>query len=376
MRELIIALLCLAGCGPSNPCFNGRRDPGETDVDCGGAACPKCQNGLGCRQPSDCASGFCGGVCVPPCNNNLVKDAQESDIDCGGPACPKCHAGKACNQGSDCVTGACDAGLCAAAATCSNHIKDGDESDVDCGGACLPCRHGQGCRRRCDCFPPFCENGVCTSCGDGIADGDEAGIDCGGSCGKCPLGKTCLVNSDCESGDCEVNHCDNRPLCFNNVRDPGETDLNCGGVACTRCDDGKRCLVDDDCMSGLCANGLCARSSCKCFPGSFCRNGVCLCDERSCPGCCSGENCGKAGPGFGYCAIPPLVFVETGRGKGCECEPGGGANSCYPGCTSQLGKCCLDPASQDPASCLPLTNDDFCRDPRGQDWRCFACPCN
>ena len=38
----------------------------ESDVDCGGAVCPACDNGATCVVESDCASGGCsGGACGP-----------------------------------------------------------------------------------------------------------------------------------------------------------------------------------------------------------------------------------------------------------------------------------------------------------------------
>ncbi|PKN57414.1 MAG: hypothetical protein CVU56_11165 [Deltaproteobacteria bacterium HGW-Deltaproteobacteria-14] len=40
------------------------------------------------------------------------KNGSESDVDCGGAACPKCDAGDACGGGADCVSGACDQGVC------------------------------------------------------------------------------------------------------------------------------------------------------------------------------------------------------------------------------------------------------------------------
>lgn len=46
-------------------CMNGTRDGDETDVDCGGALCPKCVVGRTCALATDCASASCGtdGVC-------------------------------------------------------------------------------------------------------------------------------------------------------------------------------------------------------------------------------------------------------------------------------------------------------------------------
>ena len=43
-----------AAAGPS--CSNGVRDGDETDIDCGGGACPACANGRACVAARDCAS--------------------------------------------------------------------------------------------------------------------------------------------------------------------------------------------------------------------------------------------------------------------------------------------------------------------------------
>jgi hypothetical protein len=47
-------------------CTDGRRNGGETDVDCGGgASCPRCDVGQACVDAADCASFHCGGsACV------------------------------------------------------------------------------------------------------------------------------------------------------------------------------------------------------------------------------------------------------------------------------------------------------------------------
>jgi hypothetical protein len=43
----------------SGPCGNGRKDGTETDVDCGGSSCPKCEDGLRCKVGTDCDFGTC-----------------------------------------------------------------------------------------------------------------------------------------------------------------------------------------------------------------------------------------------------------------------------------------------------------------------------
>jgi hypothetical protein len=46
--------------GAPKPCEDQARNGSETDIDCGGALCGPCQEGQGCIQDSDCATGTCG----------------------------------------------------------------------------------------------------------------------------------------------------------------------------------------------------------------------------------------------------------------------------------------------------------------------------
>jgi hypothetical protein len=104
--------------GPERPtyssfCYNGNKDPNETDFDCGGN-CPPCALGKGCIMASDCAKGSCVSmVCTAPATcSNGKKDAKETDVDCGGPDCTPCAAGKKCSTGTDCTSGTCSSGTC------------------------------------------------------------------------------------------------------------------------------------------------------------------------------------------------------------------------------------------------------------------------
>src|SRR5205807_2171667 len=87
------------------PCSDGKKDGDETDVDCGGARCPKCADGKVCNMATDCASGICANTACrprPTCGDN-VKNQDETDVDCGGLMCAKCPDGKACGANADCV---------------------------------------------------------------------------------------------------------------------------------------------------------------------------------------------------------------------------------------------------------------------------------
>lgn len=50
-------------------------------------------------------------VLAPTCSDG-VKNQDETDIDCGGLTCPKCNDTKACNVSSDCGSLVCTATVC------------------------------------------------------------------------------------------------------------------------------------------------------------------------------------------------------------------------------------------------------------------------
>ena len=52
---------------PPPTCTDGKQNGDETDVDCGGATCPKCAVKQTCKVLTDCKSGVCtAGVCAAP----------------------------------------------------------------------------------------------------------------------------------------------------------------------------------------------------------------------------------------------------------------------------------------------------------------------
>ncbi|AKT43044.1 uncharacterized protein CMC5_072710 [Chondromyces crocatus] len=203
-----------SGAGPvALHCFNGTKDGNETDVDCGGS-CARCDDGLACSVPSDCASRRCqGGSCVPASCGNGVLDGDETDIDCGGgsattgsnPACPPCTETRVCAVGADCASLSCINNRCMNP-TCSDGVKNGQETDIDCGGTCGACDPGAACLVGGDCKEQVCVNDVClvASCNDGVKNGFETDIDCGNICGKkCPPGQRCSANGDCSTNRCQ-----------------------------------------------------------------------------------------------------------------------------------------------------------------------------
>lgn len=145
-------------------CRNGVRDDGELGVDCGGV-CAKCP-GEPCVDGADCGSGTCeNDVCQeppdagsgPPGPTDGKKNNGETDVDCGGPNAPACADGKACEADDDCANGWCKPGekRCVAPRN-DDGVKNGTETDVDCGGASgKKCDEGLSCVVDGDC------NGAC-----------------------------------------------------------------------------------------------------------------------------------------------------------------------------------------------------------------------
>ncbi len=147
-------------------CGNATKDEDESDVDCGGIACPGCDTGQTCGGDSDCASLKCNSA-TNTCNVSLctdgVKNGSETDKDCGGPNCPKCGDGKVCAGATDCTNGVCSGTppLCQAP-TCTDGVKNGTEGDKDCGVNCpQKCGLGQSCKGTTDCASANCQTNQC-----------------------------------------------------------------------------------------------------------------------------------------------------------------------------------------------------------------------
>lgn len=103
---------------------------------------------------SDCVTGFCNsGVCELTSCEDLLRNGVETDVDCGGSYCSKCDMGGVCIEDTDCATGYCDRinKICINAPACANKKLDEGETDIDCGGSCEPCIEGKTCIEDSDC---------------------------------------------------------------------------------------------------------------------------------------------------------------------------------------------------------------------------------
>ena len=261
----------------------------------------------------ECDNGTCREVNATHCHNKTL-DSDESDTDCGGNDCSKCDAGKRCKEHSDCASQKCTDGVCENAAcqsdadceetktcesgvcaTCTDGKQNNKETDVDCGGEyCKSCRLDSSCEVNKDCASGVCTEGTCSappcssdedcdkkngyvcdldtkacvSCKDGTKNGNETDIDCGGStvCNACADGKSCENNSDCTSGVCSTTDficlAAVAASCTDGETNGDETDVDCGGGTCPTCGQERLCKKNADCKSGLCKDGYCKGDDC------------------------------------------------------------------------------------------------------------------
>ena len=165
--------------GMGDLCLDGVLDQDETDIDCGGAICGDCADGLVCLVNEDCVSQNCsGGICV--------SGECAMDVDCAGKAdacntatcdvnMKKCVVtpmmdGTQCDDGNLCTNAsACQAGVCA-----GSMPKDCSSLNSACGvGVCVP------------------QTGLCIA--EGIK--DTNGIACDDK-------NACTANTTCLDGYC------------------------------------------------------------------------------------------------------------------------------------------------------------------------------
>ncbi len=241
-----------------------------------------------CTKADDCPSKVCDiekGKCLAPTCKDGAFNQDETDIDCGGATCDKCDSLKKCKVAGDCTSKVCTGGICQAA-TCIDAVENAAETDADCGGAvCGKCIDGKNCKVRSDCLSDVCTAGKCAtpSCNDGAKNGTDTDIDCGGlACPRCADTKECLVANDCASGVCADMGTGLRcqaPTCMDGVKNQDETATDCGGATCAGCGVGLACLTGSDCASGGCNyNKVCAAG-------------------RSCVTHYGGDTCGLGGEG-------------------------------------------------------------------------------
>ena len=297
-----------------------------------GDAIGSCDTAMDCPNVYTyvCRNGGCAKADEPTCKDG-EKNYDETDVDCGG-TCPACKEGKECSRDNDCATGKCEDNVCVknvctsddecqtvdgfimhgcgekgVCTNCSDSLINGNETDTDCGGRCDRCEDGQRCEIDSDCKSDFCTeqklcgkeggftpvegckgdqecagdetcdtDGSCVSCHDQMKNGGETDVDCGGiMCSKCGIGQACNANTDCATENCGTSgQCEEKitepvipDTCTNGQKDDNESDVDCGG-SCGQCGQDRICNEDADCKSWKCvassgsAEKVCAGDSC------------------------------------------------------------------------------------------------------------------
>ncbi|MBK7586190.1 MAG: hypothetical protein IPI67_39150 [Myxococcales bacterium] len=208
--------VCNANVCQAATCSDGAKNGDETSVDCGGSCVASqnktCKDGDACTAQADCTSGICIGApktCAAPTCIDTVKNGAETDLNCGGGSCPKCDDGKQCGVADDCTSSVCTTSTCQAP-LCDDKKKNGTETDEDCGSNCPKCADSKACANAGDCLSGVCTGNKCQAplCTDGVQNGSETGVDCGGSCKGCAAGGACSVNADCSTGLCAAQKCE------------------------------------------------------------------------------------------------------------------------------------------------------------------------
>jgi hypothetical protein len=181
---------------------DGRRNAGETDIDCGGPAGKTCPEGAKCKVAADCETICTAGVCAPPSDTDGKKNNGETDVDCGGPTAKKCAVAKACETAADCGLGYCLTGACAAPSP-TDAVQNGTETDIDCGGAAQTfdgvsvaaaktCDLAQKCTADADCGSQLCaESKRC------VEAASCRPVHGGYTCGKGEFGAASAVHESC-----------------------------------------------------------------------------------------------------------------------------------------------------------------------------------
>ncbi|UJR16980.1 hypothetical protein I4U23_003878 [Adineta vaga] len=154
-------------------CTDGMKNGMESDVDCGGRMCEKCENGRNSFATCD----------------DRMQNQNETDMDCGGPHCPKYVSllprvpteykikmkltwtvvvRIALNVKTEEIaklTMIMEYDVLVAFATCDDRIQNQNETDIDCGGPhCQKCENTQYCYHASDCISDYCnDDHVCSS---------------------------------------------------------------------------------------------------------------------------------------------------------------------------------------------------------------------
>lgn len=284
MRELVVgfavfgvSLLACGGDGAAAP-------PGPPSAQDGGADALSASEGTPtkggpaptgpeCATDADCAptgSGFCkeakcqAGVCVTvlkpvgtPLPSQRSGDCLESRCAADGTVVQVSLDTDVFDDGNPCTENVCVDGV-------AKNVPKADGFGCTGGycsaGTCLGCIPGSyGCVGGLSCTA----SGFCAApkCLNGLKDPGEGDVDCGGVCEKCSSGKSCAFGAQCASGVCSNGTCA-APTCSDGVKNGAETGADCGGPDCPACPVDSPCSAHSDCQSNVCVDAFCAAPTC------------------------------------------------------------------------------------------------------------------
>lgn len=309
-----------------------------------------------------------GEESVGQCNDG-VQNGAETDVDCGGGECPRCEQNRMCEESSDCTTRICDRGRCV----------DDQCRGRDClaGQACYRGDCFRSCREQEDCpgAEERCVGGACVPT-------DCEGVSCDEETEGCYLGgcyTTCETSRDCRGAgeQCLFGYCI-APSCSDGIQTGDETDVDCGGSLCEPCRAGGQCLQDSDCLQDasswsaceftdgdICANaGTQERevSSLECSSDNICV-GETEVETRACTRETDGLQCGSSTPGsWGPCQADPnggecsTTGIQYRDVLEDQCQSG----SCQSVSAQESRSCDLDPSGQPCSTSLSCASDGVC----------------
>lgn len=117
---------------------------GAACSEAGGKLCNASGICVVCSTAADCNGDVClDGACMPASCMDSAKNGAETDVDCGGASCVRCEDGKACAKANDCKSHVCEGSVCKAG-MCGDGTRQGTE-ECDDGNA----QSGDGCTPNC-----------------------------------------------------------------------------------------------------------------------------------------------------------------------------------------------------------------------------------
>jgi hypothetical protein len=170
-----------------------------------------------CSMTGTGSAGGCGATMERCACEDGVKNQNETDIDCGGDACPGCGGGKQCNTFSDCaaevpgetpecINGACCESLCNQSCRMCNPTGQCVSVPAGATDPNMICTSNQACGAG----TTGCVAKAGAACNPAVGGADCLSGSCSAAkktCNPGASGKPCNGNADCTSGTCQNNAC-------------------------------------------------------------------------------------------------------------------------------------------------------------------------